>query len=75
MFGELRPAFEAVFSSDDELCVGEGEVSMGDVGLREFVVAGMVAGDAFKRGGKAEGAIADEVFGLFFVLFEVGAGG
>ena len=40
-----------------------------------FVKARVVARDAFECGGKAQGAVSDEVFGLFFVLFKVGAGG
>ena len=73
--GEFWPAFEAVFAGEDELRVGEGEIGGGDFGEGEFVECGMVAADACEGVGLGGAVSVEEFLGLFFVLFEVGAGG
>ena len=73
--GEFGPAIEAVFASEDVLRVGESEVCGGDFGQWEFVESGVTVLDAFE-GFRLGGAMcAEEFLGLFFVLFEVRAGG
>jgi len=73
--GEFRPALEAVFAGEDQLGVGEGEVCGGDFGEGEFVEGGVMALDAVEGVGFGCAVGLEEVLGLFFVLFEAGAGG
>ena len=73
--GEFWPALEAVFASEDELRVGEGEAGGGDFGEREFVECGVVTLDARECVGLSGAVGVQEFFGLFFVLFEARAGG
>ena len=73
--GELRPGFEAVLSGEDELGVGEAEGGGGEMVEREFVQRGVMAVDAFERGGVGGTVCVQQVFRLFAVLIEVGAVG
>jgi hypothetical protein len=64
-----------VLAGDDELGVGEREWGGSDFFEGEFVERGVVALDAVERVRLCYAVGSEEVFGLFFVLFEVGAGG
>ena len=72
--GELWPGLEGVFAGEDELGVGEGEGCGSDFGEGEFVECGVVAVDAFERGGVGGAMRVEEVLGLFFVLLEARVG-
>ena len=73
--GEFGPAVEIVFAGEDVLGIGEGEVGGGDFGEGQLMERGMAVADTFQGFGLGGAVSVEEVFGLFFVLFEVGAGG
>jgi hypothetical protein len=72
--GEFRPALEAVLAGEDELSVGESEAGGGHFVEGELVEPGVEAPDEVNRVRVRCVMGVEEVLGLFFVLFEAGAG-
>ena len=73
--GEFWPGFEAVFAGKDELGIGEDEAGDANIGLGEFLEAGMMVGDANEGCGRPKAVIVEKILGLLLVLFEVWTGG